>query len=135
MSSNRNGFRVGHILSAVALVALFAGRAPAVIIITEILYHPPASASTLEFIELHNETPDPMDITGYYFTAGIDFTFTERTILDPGGYIVVCADVQRVKDVYSITNAVASPKVSAAWTTGAATSAARRRARSRATSG
>ena len=103
---NRNGFRVIQVLSAAALIALCAARAPAVIIITEILYHPPGGGSTLEFIEIHNETPDPMDITGYYFTAGIDFTFTERTFLDPGAYIVVCADVDQVKSVYGITNAV-----------------------------
>jgi hypothetical protein len=77
-----------------------------VITITEIMYHPPGGGGGLEFIELHNETSDPVDLTNYFFSAGIDFTFTDRTFIDPGAYLVVCADKEQIKSVYGITNVV-----------------------------
>jgi hypothetical protein len=87
-----------------ALLVVIAGRAQAVITITEIMYNPPGGGNGLEFIEIHNETTDPVDITGYFFSAGIDFTFTQRTFLDPGAYLVICADKEQVQSVYGITN-------------------------------
>ncbi|HVR76458.1 MAG TPA: lamin tail domain-containing protein, partial [Planctomycetota bacterium] len=88
------------------MLALVSSRAQAVITITEIMYHPAGGGRDLEYIELHNETPDPMDLTGYFFRAGIDFTFTERTFLDPGAYIVVCANKEAIRAKYGIENVV-----------------------------
>ncbi|MBI4605826.1 MAG: lamin tail domain-containing protein [Planctomycetes bacterium] len=75
-----------------------------VITITEIMYHPAGGDRSLEYIELHNEAPDPMDITGYYFSAGVTFVFTERTFLDPGATIVVCASKEAIRAKYGIEN-------------------------------
>jgi hypothetical protein len=80
--------------------------AHAVVTITEIMYHPRSSGNDLEYIELHNETPDPIDITGYYFSAGVRFTFAERTFLDPGAHLVVCANVEVIRSTYGIDNVV-----------------------------
>ena len=106
MSSS--SLRCWVVRAAIAGAVLFLGTsaARAVITITEIMYHPPGGGSDLEYIEIHNETPDPMDITGYFFSNGVKFTFTDRTFLDPGAYLVVCANQELVKSTYGITNAV-----------------------------
>ncbi|MGQ9590301.1 MAG: lamin tail domain-containing protein [Planctomycetota bacterium] len=94
----------GSALACAALFAPFSERARAVVVITEIMYHPEGNDRELEYVELHNETPDPVDLTGFYFSEGISFTFTQRTFLEPGQYIAVCANAERIRQVYGITN-------------------------------
>ncbi|MDE0830188.1 MAG: CotH kinase family protein, partial [Vicinamibacterales bacterium] len=45
-----------------------------------------------EFVELRNIGPDPLDISGAKFTAGITFTFAPGTILQGGEFILVVSD-------------------------------------------
>ncbi|MFV2067131.1 MAG: CotH kinase family protein [Pirellulales bacterium] len=68
--------------------------------ITEINYHPEAptadersqdadlTASDFEFVELTNVTGQPVDLAGWQFADGIDFTFPQRTV-EPGGVVLV----------------------------------------------
>ena len=93
-------------LAGFCIASLAGARASAVVVITEIQYHPQGDDRELEFIEIHNETPDPVELTGYYFSAGVNFTFPERTFLDPGAYMVVCANKDRITQVYGIDNVV-----------------------------
>ncbi|MCH2061569.1 MAG: lamin tail domain-containing protein, partial [Verrucomicrobiales bacterium] len=58
--------------------------------ITEIMYHP-AATEALEYIELQNIGPVPLELGGVRFTNGIDFVFPEMT-LDSGAYVIVVAD-------------------------------------------
>jgi hypothetical protein len=74
--------------------------------ITEVFYHPAAGDENLEFVEIYNETGDPVDLTGYYFSRGIDFVVTERTFLGGREYLVICADAQAVRSSYGIENAI-----------------------------
>lgn len=92
------------------LVALILGSwSPlGAITITEIMYNAPGADEDLQFIEIHNELKDPFDITGFYFSAGVSFRFTERKILRPKEYIVVAANADRVREFYGITNVVGS---------------------------
>ena len=81
-----------------------------VLIISEIHYHPLAPAGAeedaraLEFIEVTNATPAPLDLSGWFFSRGVNFTFPEGTWLNGGQYLVVCADQERVREVYGIQN-------------------------------
>jgi hypothetical protein len=63
--------------------------------ITELMYDPPAggaySAQEYEFVELQNVSSVPLNLNGYAFTNGIDFTFPNET-LAPGAYGVVVKD-------------------------------------------
>ncbi len=79
------------------------------LVITELMYHPapPASqtdtndADNFEFIELKNIGNTTLNLAGFQFTNGIDFTFTAGsgvTTLAPGGYVLV------VKNIGSFTN-------------------------------
>ena len=57
--------------------------------VTELMYNPPAG-NEFEFIELQN-TSDvlTLDLSGVKFTQGIDFTFSNQTLVGPRGYVVV----------------------------------------------
>jgi hypothetical protein len=63
--------------------------------ITEMMYNPPAptegsayDAQDFEFIEFKNTGGTPLDLSGYHFTDGIEFTFPD-IVLAPGAYGVV----------------------------------------------
>ena len=96
--------RASLVLGIGVLLLGVARQLPAVITITEIMYHPQGDDRELEYVEIHNETPDPLDLTGYSFTAGVDFVFTERTFIDGGAYLVVCANRDKIQTKYGITN-------------------------------
>jgi hypothetical protein len=62
------------------------------LVISEIMYHPAGDSAT-EFIELHNVGGNPVDLTGVRFTKGIDFDFPDGTTIQPGGFLLVVANL------------------------------------------
>jgi hypothetical protein len=62
------------------------------IVINEIHYNPDKKTEQVEFIELYNAGSELVDLSGWYFSRGIDFTFPAGTSLPPGGYLVVVED-------------------------------------------
>jgi hypothetical protein len=77
----------------VLLQALQAGAAQ--VVINEIMYHPaPAMPEDKrrEWIELHNPGTNAVDLSGWRFADGVDFTFPLNTLLQPGAYLVVAAN-------------------------------------------
>ena len=65
----------------------------ATLAITEIHYHPtatpPQTEEDFEFIELMNTGAAPVELGGFTFTAGIDFTFPGGVSLQPGARLVL----------------------------------------------
>ncbi|HXG49635.1 MAG TPA: lamin tail domain-containing protein [Methylomirabilota bacterium] len=63
------------------------------LVVTEIMYNPPAfgtfTGNDLEFIELKNTGSTPLTLGTLTFTAGINFTFTNGTRLQPGEFFVL----------------------------------------------
>jgi hypothetical protein len=61
--------------------------------LTEIMYHPPNVGSTsgdeFEFLEMKNTGTNTLNLSGLTFTSGINFTFTNGTLLDPGRFFVI----------------------------------------------
>ncbi|MDB4416430.1 lamin tail domain-containing protein, partial [Akkermansiaceae bacterium] len=67
--------------------------------ITEVHYHPaPASAteqamgwtdSDFEYLELQNIGTTPINMTDVRFTKGIDFDFSQGTIIEPGAFLLI----------------------------------------------
>jgi len=96
--------------------ALAPGDVTTAVVINEIMYHPypeddPYSeaddllyASNLEYIELHNRGAAPVDLSGWRFSKGVSYTFNEGTILEPGGYLVVAKNPDRITAVYGIAD-------------------------------
>jgi hypothetical protein len=67
----------------------------ATIVINEIMYHPaPATPEDKrrEWIELHNAGTNAVDLSGWRFADGVEYTFPASTVLQPGAYVVVAAN-------------------------------------------
>lgn len=72
------------------------------IALTEIMYNPPESGTdSLEFVEIYNYGDTAVDLTGYSFTQGFDFTFGDFT-LDAGEYAVIGVDSVALNTVFGI---------------------------------
>ncbi|MHC4157658.1 MAG: lamin tail domain-containing protein [Planctomycetota bacterium] len=62
------------------------------IVINEIHYRPDLKVEQVEFVELYNPGDETIDLSGWYFSRGIDFTFPQSTTLDANSYLVVVED-------------------------------------------
>ena len=82
MSSTRTLF-------AACLLPLAARGDDMAVAINEINYHPAASNS--EWVELHNLHGVNVDLSGWTLTGGINYTFTEGTVINGHGFLVVAA--------------------------------------------
>lgn len=67
------------------------GPAP---VITEIMYNPPEGGNdTLEFLEILNPSlTSAINMEGYYFSSGIDFTFPAGFTLGNGEHVLIAGD-------------------------------------------
>ena len=74
------------------------------LIVTEIMYDPPAfgavSGDEVEFLELKNTGVSTLDLGGLSFTAGIAFTFTNGTRLEPGRFFVLGRNLPQLHAKY-----------------------------------
>ena len=87
-------------LSAFTACVVRSGAAP---VISEIMYHSTAIPENFgqEWIELHNPDLDPVDVSGWRFTKGVDFTIPLSTTIAPGGYLVIAASVNVFQAAHS----------------------------------
>ncbi|MBX3744481.1 MAG: lamin tail domain-containing protein [Verrucomicrobiae bacterium] len=72
--------------------------------ITELMYHPPDTAShagtDLEFIELKNVGPNELDLGGVHFTSGIRYTFPTGFQIGPGQFVVLVSHAEAFASRY-----------------------------------
>jgi len=78
--------------------------APVTIVITEIMYHPYHPVPGVEdigaeYIELLNRGSEPVNLSGWRISNGVDFVFPNVT-LGSGEYLVVAANVDTVRAMY-----------------------------------
>jgi hypothetical protein len=59
------------------------------IVINEIMYNPPLPDEQSEYVELHNISAGTVNLGGWRFTDGIDFTFPDGVTVPAGGYLLV----------------------------------------------
>src|SRR5262245_18936873 len=97
--------------TAIALLASVFWRPalPAGVIINEIHYSPKDKTVREEFVELYNDDQNVVDLSGWCFSQGIDFTFPAGTSLAPGTYLVVAEDPEVLKRLYPDLSAVVGP--------------------------
>jgi hypothetical protein len=62
------------------------------LVINEIHYAPLLKTSPSEFVELYNTAEISVDVSDWYFSSGINFTFPPGSILESGAYYVVAQD-------------------------------------------
>ncbi len=75
------------------------------VVINEIMFSPMSENDLDEFVELRNRTAAPVNISGWRFTDGIDFTFPANTTIPANGYLVVARNVNRLLTNYPGLNA------------------------------
>ena len=61
------------------------------VVFNEVMYHPPADNTALEWIELHNQMSVAVNLSGWSLQNAVDFIFPAGTILEGGQYLVVSA--------------------------------------------
>ena len=71
------------------------------IVINEIMYHPITDDENDEWVELFNRGPGAVDLGGWRFTAGIEFTIPSNTVVAANGYLVVAKNVSRLLSAYT----------------------------------
>jgi hypothetical protein len=98
-----------HISTAAAALAVLLSHPTlhAHIAISELMYHPPPEVpedSRLEWLEIQNSSPTAVDLSGWRFTKGVDFTIT-NAVLPAGGCLVIAADTAAFQGVHpGVTN-------------------------------
>lgn len=75
------------------------------IVINEIMYKPISESSDDEYVEIYNRGAGPVNLAGWRFIAGIDFTFPSNTVLAADGYLVVAKNASRMLTNYPGLNA------------------------------
>jgi len=75
-----------------ALLAANWGQEGKSVVINEIHYDPDVKTEQVEFVELYNPDDESADLSGWYFSRGIDFTFPPGTSLASDAYLVVVQD-------------------------------------------
>ena len=79
------------------------------IVINEIMYHPYHAINTPEntdeeYIELYNPGNESVDLSGWQFVSGVNFTFPNDVIIESGEYLVVVANEDVFRDKYQEIN-------------------------------
>jgi hypothetical protein len=78
------------------------------LVINEIFYHPPddpPGEPRSEFLELFNRGTTPIDLNGFRFNNGIDYTFTDVSI-GPGEYVVLADDPDLIAEHHGYDRAI-----------------------------
>jgi hypothetical protein len=88
--------------SAPAIVTLVINSRSQQVVINEIHYDPADNTSRAEFIELYNAGNTPVDLSGWYFSDGIDFVIPSGTVIAPDTYILVAEDPATIQSEYSV---------------------------------
>ncbi|MCL4176876.1 MAG: lamin tail domain-containing protein [Verrucomicrobia bacterium] len=73
------------------------------VVINEIHYDPDLKTERVEFIELHNRDATPVDLGGWSFTEGINFTFPAGVSLGAGGYVVLGENPAALTSKFGVT--------------------------------
>ena len=91
-------------LMAVAILASQTATAES-IVINELHYNPDVKTEPAEFVELFNAGTSAVNLAGWKFTGGLDFTFPATNVV-PGGFVVVAQNAAFLMTKYAATGAL-----------------------------
>jgi len=75
--------------------------------INELMYHPPGTNLTEQWLELYNPTTQAIDLSNWQLDGDVRYTFSPGTTLGANSYLVVTANKQAFSQKYtSVTNFV-----------------------------
>ncbi|MEL6971785.1 MAG: lamin tail domain-containing protein, partial [Bacteroidota bacterium] len=85
------------------LVVAFTTFSYAQLVITEIMYNPPEIGQDVyEFVEVYNNSSSAVNLLGYSFTEGIEYTFTSGFNLGAGEYVLFAVDSVAFEQAFGI---------------------------------
>ena len=98
--------RPGKPLLMAAFLLLLAGwsRADSIVVFNEIHYHPATNEPSLEWLELHNQMSIDVDVSGWWITNGINYSFPSNTVIRGRGYLVVAISPTTLAAQTGLTN-------------------------------
>lgn len=89
-------------ITFIALWLLALNSVSAQVIINEIYYDPEPDTAALEFIELYNAGATSVDLSGWYFSEGVEYNIPNGTSIAAGGYLVVAQDPAAIASTYGV---------------------------------
>lgn len=94
----------GAVWSALQEFTFYTAQDYSKLVISELMYHPPAFGAVAEdeaeFLELKNLGNETLDLSGLYFSEGITFAFPSGTLLAPGRFLVLGRNVAALQAKY-----------------------------------
>ena len=78
------------------------------VVLNEIMYHPITEDDDDEFVEIHNRSSKPVDLSGWRLQDGVSFTFPAGATIPGGGHVVVGRNVERLRGDHAQLNAANS---------------------------
>lgn len=91
-----NLYRIAIVFALVSAASTAQGG----VVINEILYHAPDDLDDLQFIELHNTGDQAVDLSGWKFSKGINYTFPAGSKIEASGYLLICKNKNEFKTRY-----------------------------------
>ncbi|MBE0545407.1 MAG: lamin tail domain-containing protein [Verrucomicrobia bacterium] len=70
------------------------------VVINELMFSPMTDNDLDEYVELRNLSGSPVNLSGWRFSAGINYTFPTNTTIAANGYLVVARNVNRLLTNY-----------------------------------
>ena len=93
------------LLAAVLALGLpLALPADTVVVFNEIMYHPPANETNLEWLELRNQMAVDVDVSGWSLAGAVHYSFPSNSIVPGGGYVVVALAPEALAAATRLTN-------------------------------
>jgi len=89
-------------LLGILMVLSAEAAAQGAVVVNEIFYHAPDDLDDLEWVEVYNSGEQGVDVGGWAFKKGIQYTFAKGTTIEAKGYIVVCRNPERFKQCYNV---------------------------------
>lgn len=87
---------------ALGLCWLLATPVSAGLVINEIFYHAPDDLTDLQWIELCNPDSQPVNVSDWHFTRGIEYKFPPNSIVPAGGFVVLCKKAKLFAEYYDV---------------------------------
>ncbi len=91
-----------HFARIIALLAVLTltTPAPAGVVINEIFYNAPDDMDDVQWIEFHNTSDQPADLSGWTLDDGKVYTFPAQTTVAGKGFLVVALKPERFAQIY-----------------------------------
>ena len=86
------------ILNFIALFIAF--NLYANVIINELNYNPAVEGDTTEFIELWNTGDEIINISGWFFSNGVDYVFDDYSLLLPNEFLIIARYTNEFNEAY-----------------------------------